>query len=419
MTPSVTDIDQSIEEVSSLTRGKRVLLIVDDDVGVREALSMIFRNDYLLIVAENGYEAIEISRTKKLDAVVLDIRMPGISGIETLSQLKKIDPGLEVIILTAFETIETAREALRLGACDYLSKPCDVVRVREAVEHAMKRRSISNEIQAHHRRLTELQEEIQNQQLKEDLARTKTEIYASVLHDINGPLTVIAGFLDLMAQDLDSAVRLEGAALTVHKNNLDTIKRQVDTCQEISRRYLSFLKGRPNSKHPTRVNQALHDLGQLLKIHPQARRNKLTIVPLANDTVASVNATDLVQILVNLTVNGLQSTTRYHEVEVKAEVLDQMEELALGNPAEERLFNLGALKNLGSTLKLSIRDDGPGIPPDLMDRIFEPYFTTKPEGSGTGLGLPIVRRLIEQSRGALHLRSAPGHGTVFTVFLPI
>ena len=72
-----------------------------------------------------------------------------------------------------------------------------------------------------------------------------------------------------------------------------------------------------------------------------------------------------------------------------------------------------------SAVALRVSDNGPGIPEHLLDRIFEPYFTTKAPGKGTGLGLAIVRRLVLQARGAIHLFSHPGEGTVFTVYVPL
>ena len=66
-----------------------------------------------------------------------------------------------------------------------------------------------------------------------------------------------------------------------------------------------------------------------------------------------------------------------------------------------------------------MQDDGPGVPSELVSKIFDPYFTTKPVGQGTGLGLSIVKRLVEQAAGAIHLHTEPGRGTTFTVYLPV
>src|SRR5947208_2833250 len=113
-------------ELSPVPPGTRTLLIADDDQGVRDSLSILFRDEYNLLLADTGAAALDLVRQEIVDVAILDIRMPGLSGIDTLRELKKIEPTIEVIMLTAFEAIDTARQALRLGACDYLSKPCDV-----------------------------------------------------------------------------------------------------------------------------------------------------------------------------------------------------------------------------------------------------------------------------------------------------
>jgi two-component system cell cycle sensor histidine kinase/response regulator CckA len=75
-------------------------------------------------------------------------------------------------------------------------------------------------------------------------------------------------------------------------------------------------------------------------------------------------------------------------------------------------------ENTGPLLAVAVCDNGPGIPPELLPKIFEPYFTTKSERQGTGLGLSIVQRLIKQAKGALHVHTRAGEGTTFTVYVP-
>src|SRR5262245_26964591 len=110
---------------------KRTLLIVDDEEGPRQSLRIVFKDDYNILLADSGTMAIEMAKQHSVDAAVLDIRMSGMSGVELLGKLKEIDPAIEVIMLTAYETIETARQALRLGACDYLTKPFDISTMRD------------------------------------------------------------------------------------------------------------------------------------------------------------------------------------------------------------------------------------------------------------------------------------------------
>src|SRR5207247_10370400 len=111
---------------NQVMKPKRTLLIVDDEEGPRQSLRIVFKDDYNILLAESGTMAIEMAKQHTVDAAVLDIRMSGMSGVELLGKLKEIDPTIEVLMLTAYETIETPRQALRLGACDSLYKPLHV-----------------------------------------------------------------------------------------------------------------------------------------------------------------------------------------------------------------------------------------------------------------------------------------------------
>src|ERR1043166_762066 len=167
---------------------RRKLLIVDDEEGPRQSLRVVFKNDYELLLADDGATAIEMAKQQKIDPAILDIRMASMSGIDVLQGLKAVDPHIEVIMLTAYETIDTVRQALRLGACDYLNKPFDIPAIRTAVANAMERRTLSFEVKANTEKLRDLANELQNQRLEEAMVRSRGEIYASIIHDINGPL---------------------------------------------------------------------------------------------------------------------------------------------------------------------------------------------------------------------------------------
>src|SRR5437867_2322844 len=284
---------------------KRTLLIVDDEEGPRQSLRIVFKDDYNVLVADNGNRAVDLMKQHSVDAAVLDIRMSGMSGVELLGKLKGINPAVEVIMLTAYETIETARQALRLGACDYLTKPFDISTMRAAIANAMERHLVSEEINTNNQKLHELQEELHNQKLQEEIVRTKGEIYASVIHDINGPLTIISGFIEIINQHISSATTLEGGGLELVKDRLARITRQVNNCIEISQRYLSFLRNRSTERAPIGTNQILSDLGELLKVHPSAHKNELIIHSLKEDLFAEINGTDLIQIHLNITIKAL------------------------------------------------------------------------------------------------------------------
>jgi signal transduction histidine kinase len=394
-------------------------LIVDDEDGARQSLRVIFKDDYHILMAADGASAVKLAQEHKIDAAVLDIRMAGMSGIEVLERLKFVDPDIEVVMMTAFETTDTMRQALRLRACDYINKPFDVSTMRAAVENAMHRRTLESEINTNAEKLQQLLSELQNQKIEEQMAQTRGEIYASIIHDINGPLTVISGFIQLMNQRIGSARHLEVDDLEFIKDRLKTITRQVTNCIEISRRYLSFLRRQPDEAPRVGVNQLLTDLNHLVRVHPSLGGNHFTVRPLADDIGVRINGTDVIQVLLNLVVNAFQCTSKPHSVELEARVLSQPLDLAqFKDGPEERLLNVESLENTVPLLRVSVGDNGPGIPPEILPKIFEVYFSTKGARQGTGLGLNIVQRLIKEAKGALHVRTRPGEGTTFTVYLP-
>jgi signal transduction histidine kinase len=162
----------------------------------------------------------------------------------------------------------------------------------------------------------------------------------------------------------------------------------------------------------------MSDLTELLSRHPSARGNQLTVRGLDPDVTASINGIDFLQILLNLTINALQSTSEPHSVEVtchrhpEAIAIEKIED-----SNEQRVINRDTFSNHPPLLAIEIQDSGPGIPPEILRRMFEERFTTKPPEHGTGLGLSIVKRLLREAEGALIIQTKVGTGSKFTVCL--
>jgi two-component system, sensor histidine kinase and response regulator len=408
----------TLEPVNGRPRRKGVLLIVDDEDGARQSLRVIFKDDYDILMAPDGITAVDLAQKNKVDVAVLDIRMAGMSGIEVLERLKYVNPAIEAVMMTAFETTDTMRQALRLRACDYINKPFDVSTMRTAVATAMQRRTLESEIHTNAEKLQELIGELQDQKLEQQMAQTRGDIYSSIIHDINGPLTVISGFIQLMNQRIGNATRLELEDLEFIRERLKTITRQVTNCIEISRRYLSFLRRQPDDATRVGVNQLLKDLGQLIRVHPSLMNNRFEVRPLDEDIAVRMNGTDVIQVLLNLAVNAFQCSPEPHVVEIEAHQLPKPVDLAVFKDGpQDRLLNVECFENTAPLLMLSVRDNGPGIPPETLPQIFQAGFTTKGARQGTGLGLNIVQRLVREAHGALHVHTAVGQGTTFSVYL--
>lgn len=419
LTTAAVQTSPSADQPQAAPKRRGTLLVVDDEEGPRMAMKVIFKDTYDLLMAEDGVKAIELAQQNDIDVAILDIRMPGMSGIEVLERLRQVQPDLEAIMLTAFETTDTIRQALRLRACDYLNKPYDIATIRSAVAQAMQRRLLESETHSAADKVRELLTELENRTIEEQIAKTHKDIYASILHDINGPLTVVGGFVQLLNKRLGSSERLQPEDLEFIRERLAIIERQVGNCIEIQRRYLGFLRRQKSEQAHTGVNQLLKDLEQLARVHPSLQENEFEIAPLADEIGVKINGTDVIQILLNLTVNAFQCTPLPHRVGVGGEALATPLDLTqFKDGPNDRFLNIESMDNTAPLVKLWVRDTGPGIPADVLPKIFQSYFTTKGHGQGTGLGLNIVQRLIKDVHGALHVHTERGTGTTFTIYLP-
>ena len=418
----LTEASAAVAELIESTpapKRRGMLLVVDDEDGPRQALRAVFKDEYDLLMAEDGPTAIKLAQENDIDVAVLDIRMAGMSGIEVLERLKYVKPDIEAIMMTAFETTDTIRQALRLRACDYINKPFELATIRAAVSQAMQRRMLESEIHSSAEKVSQLLAELQEQRVEEQIAKTRGDIYASIIHDINGPLTVVSGFVQVLNQRLNRHGRLELEDLEFIKERLRIVGRQTTNCIEISRRYLGFLRKQPGEAPRVNVNQLLHDLDQLVRVHPSRQENEFTTAPLAEDFGVKINGTDVIQLLLNLSVNAFQCASLPHRVEVGGETLHAPLKLAgFKDGPNDRLLNVESMDNTAPLVKLWVRDNGPGIPPEMLPKIFQPYFTTKGPRQGTGLGLNIVQRLVKEGNGALHVHTRVGEGTTFTIYLP-
>jgi len=122
------------------------ILIVDDEIGPRESLRMILKPIYDVHTAANGYEALQLIKREQVDLVTLDLKMPGISGIDVLREIKKLRADVEVIIITGYGTLTNAVEAIRYGAVDFISKPFNVAEIISIVSKSVERRNFNLKI---------------------------------------------------------------------------------------------------------------------------------------------------------------------------------------------------------------------------------------------------------------------------------
>ncbi|HNQ89342.1 MAG TPA: response regulator [Verrucomicrobiota bacterium] len=212
----------------ALGQGQRVLLIVDDDEALRQSLRLVFEERYEVLLAASGEEAVEVCRNRHVDGALVDFHMTGMTGTEVLDRLKAMDPGMEVILLSGNATLDSARDAVRLGACEYLTKPYEVPDLIRSVERMMDRRRLTDHRRANLDRLKALEEETRVLRSRVDLVAPADARIGQVLDQINRPLTLIAGILAILNRRLSGADRLEGEAMGDFRERLQTLNREAD-----------------------------------------------------------------------------------------------------------------------------------------------------------------------------------------------
>jgi two-component system, sensor histidine kinase and response regulator len=388
---------------------KPTLLIVDDEPGPRESLRIVFKDRYQCVIATCGREGIEYARTHVVDAAILDIKMPDLSGVEVLRELKEIDPDIECVMLTGYETIETARAAVRYGAADYLNKPFDVFSVREVLDKCMKRRQEKLAAEENVRTLEQT-----NADLGQELAQLNRAVEAGVLsagvvHEMNNPLAIIAGYADLLGRDLASLGTADQETTQHVRQRLASIQREIDRCKDIARRFLNFSRGPQDAQEIVGAQRLLEDAASLIKAHPANHGAEIAFTVEEPDPQLKVNPAEILQVLINLGVNALHAMNGSGTLKLSAA-------RATSLPAEWA-FRSEIFDPQKPLVKLSVADNGSGIAPENISKIFQPYFTSKKEG--TGLGLAITCELVARYGGAIDVRSTISLGTTFSVYLPL
>lgn len=371
------------------------VLVIDDELGPRESLRILLKTEYEVHVADSVLRGLELLKQHRPDVVIMDIRMPGMSGIEGLREIRKIDPDIAVIMLTGFGALETAQEALRLGANDYLKKPFDTKEIVEVVRQNVRRTAHSRMRSDMEHQLEELNTRLSTEMARKDRMTSLGEASAELVHDLRNPLTVVHGYVQMLNEDLvqNNSTPRTGAEATT--DYLKAIEKGVRRCRELIDAWQDL--GR----------KTLHDL---VPIDPVA---VLSEVVESQRRLAETNRGAL----------ELRVESPGCRILGDATQLSRALQNIIGNAAEALRDTGGSvqvvLRCVGEEVRIAVRDDGVGISEENLARLFEPYFTTKARGRGTGLGLFITRKIIEDHHGRIDIRSRPGDGTTVEVRLPI
>ncbi len=383
--------DRGMTDARSLNRqsahqDRPKILVADDDREIRRAIELVLRAEFDVTIVENGDLAIqEIRSGKEFDVVSLDLCMPVRNGVETLKEIKALDPTLEVLIMTAHSDLESARKALRYGAYDYIDKPFNNKDYRTAVRKGAERRRKA--LATHQAR--EKLDFVQAQLKQSEKFAVIGQLIAGVVHDLNNSLNSVIGFSDLlMIDDFPPEEKQE---------YLKNINEGAKLSKNIVQKLLAFARKEDTEKEPVDVNDILESTLDLKRHDFKVDHIKVEKVLEDDMPLTMADFYELQQVFLNIVNNAhhaMKSMDGHRKLSVKTE----------RDP---------------SAVRIHFQDSGVGIPKTDLQRIFEPLFTTKEKGVGTGLGLSVCYDIIREYGGTIYVASESGKGTCFIVELPV
>jgi signal transduction histidine kinase len=371
------------------------VLVIDDELGPRESLRMLLKPNYQVYTADCVDAGIKLLKEKQPDAIITDIRMPGASGIDGLRRIREIDPHVAVIMLTGFGALETAQEALRLGANDYIAKPFDAREMREVIGRNVERTRM-------HRTGLNASEEIKelNNRLLKELAQKERlaslgQASAEFVHDLGNPLTIVWGYVQLLAKKLEQSEKENGAKTPNSAKELQIIEQNVRLCRELLTMWQSYGSVEAAPHKPISVSAIVREV--VKGVTGMATQNGVELKSnLCEDACTLLgDSTQMTRAIQNVIINALQAATE-----------------------KKGAVTVSCLRK-DFYVDVRVEDTGAGITPAQMAKIFDPYFTTKQGKSGTGLGLYITKKVVEDHSGSIKVDSTPQVGTSFTIRLPL
>jgi len=402
------------------------ILIVDDEIGPREALRMVLKDEFLISVATNGKEALDQLCSYPVDLILMDMKMPLMDGMQALRLLKEAYPQIPVLMITAYGTIDTAVEAMKIGAVDFITKPFDSFVIQDKIRAVLSEKpqaiesvKIQRQIQEASEKLIEHQSQLQKHIVQLSKLSTIGMLTQGLMHNLSSPLLVILGRAEMMKEkliDLKSQLASLSSSGEMGKNlDASSILREHDQniqdCETIIKNVMRLNDIINNVLRKSRQDQI--ETPQMVNLSELVREN---LDLLDADLFFKHQISKRYDLSDNMpTVKGVYSDFTQTFLNIVENSIDAMRE-------SEKKDLFIKTYNDDRFVYLLVQDTGCGIPASDVDRIFEPFFTTKRSSndsltSGTGIGLYMVKLLMEPYRVSINVSSKPGE-TIFLLKIP-
>ncbi len=380
------------------------ILLVDDDAALLQALpqALFLRIDNVQVdTCDSALEALEQIQEHEYDAIVSDIKMPGMDGLALLEKIQELRPETPTLLITGHGEHDLAVRALRGGAYDFIQKPIDRDYVVAALQRAIQTRKLRRQVREHQRALElhaqSLERVVQNRTQELLQANAAKDTFLSMVsHELKTPLTSLKVKIQLLRharerRDSDDLVSL----------GLEDIERSISRLDVLITDLLdaSLIETNMFVLHRRRCD-LVELCRHLIEEYTAGMGPSLRFEAPGEPIEAEVDPDRIRQVMLNVLTNAHKHSPKGYPITV-------------------------TLQQAGFEAIISVRDMGEGIPADALPHIFEQYYRApnveEETGShtGLGLGLYIARKLVERHAGRIEVQSAPGEGSAFSIVLPL
>jgi two-component system, sensor histidine kinase and response regulator len=366
------------------------VLVIDDEPGIRSGVSRILNNfhvtypfmdeDYTFEVAEagSGEEGIEILERDMPDILLLDNKLPGIQGVEVLEYIRKRNYDIVVAMITSYASLDVAIRATRDGAIDFIPKPFTPQELKSSIENITKQQYL--------KRITH--------RMAQEGKKIRYQFLSVLSHELKAPLNALEGYLRMMQG------KQAGELIDDYATPIERSLQRIQGMRNLIMDLLDFTKIRLERKEEKiqEVNLAEVASAAMVTVQPYAIQMDVSInIDIRSDVTILADPDDMEIVFNNLISNAV----KYNKVGGKAEItIDSSDNEAI----------------------LIISDTGIGITKNDTENLFTEFVRIKNEKtrniSGSGLGLSIVKKVVELYHGTINVDSTPDVGTVFTIRLP-
>ena len=358
-----------------------LIYVVDDDPVMRmSCLQTLKKSGYRVETFDDGQQGLERIKEQLPDLLVVDLKMPKIGGMEVVNYVRRLDPDVSIVVITGYATIGTAVEAMKAGAYDFLPKPFTPDELRLIVNRGLERSALARE----------------SKRLREEKEKIKRRFITFVSHQLQSPLAAVQQYLDVLKHLKDSPSK-EALQEQWVERSLNRIKEMTAIIHD----WLAISKIENgclvDDKGAVPLRPLLRDV--LDTYENRAEEKKIELVLEIADGVSPVKGYDecLKMVFSNLVDNAIKYSKEKGTVRITA-------------------------KNEEGFTVVSVEDDGIGIPQEKLEAVFDEFYRVKSEATrnipGTGLGLPICRKIAEELGGSIEVASRENEGSIFTVRLP-